>query len=446
MSPKLAANYNPAFLARMLLGGALLGGSAGMITSLLRQHSAIKDDERENEDDDVLKLDLPQPKMASDGAGGALMTAGTDLATLLSRGVNSAATGVSNLFSKQPDAAAVENANNQPLSALDYVGGGALFPLGLLGGLHVTRGMYQKWRNQEVREKLQREEQQYMKALQAESQTKRAGDDARRAPSLPDWLLMAMGGLPVITGLASGYLTDRILDQQFATHAPKPERNFNIQVPAQTPEDEEQHKKAQDVLVHAALQFQKEASDAGIQHVVAAVAGGMLNDLEDTQFKYGSEAMLDLAAGANLMMPEDQLEKCAAVRVAVRSGIGPALLVMSAAAFSQAAPDMRKSAQVLKHTPKLLGSVIKFAAAVMDLHVAAIAGEQTIKEASTMSAPAGGESQALRQVVAPNREARDNTSTLQAAATGSQFSSPQAQADRPITPNSDTVDELLTKV
>jgi hypothetical protein len=429
----------------MLIGGLVTGGSVGLLSALLRQRNAILEDKREA-DDTALELHLP-PRLRKQAN---LLSMAANTLSSVGEGINTSVGAVVNAAKERMGSKPVaEPRPEQALSLYDYLLGGAAFPLAALGGLQLTRKAYQGWREQDVRERLKEQQQRYMEALMTEAdekEVKRASD--RRPLSTSQWVALAVGGIPLLTALTSGLLTDRFLDQQFPLK-PKPKFPVNgvrLGIDDEPPtEDSDQFKKAADVLVHTALQFEKQASDAGVCQVVAAVAAGMLDDLEAHQFKYGSDAMLDLAAGANLVLPRDPLVKCAAIHAGVRSSIGPALLVMSAGAFAEAAPSWRQEGGMLAEHEKLASQLIDCAAATLDLHIAALAGEDNIKAAAQLAqAPAMEQlRKSLLQGADKDDPTQANTGTLQAAATGSQFSNPAEQAGRPVNSQADIVDSVL---
>lgn len=436
-------HINPGFITRMLLGGLVAGGGAGLLTALLRQRNTIVEDKNEADDSD-LELHLPS-RLRKQASGVTPLVNG---ASAVGEWFNRLLTPLEKTVQGPPP-----KAGDQPLSIWDYGIGGAAFPLAALGGLHLTRKAYQSWREQDVKDRLAEQHTRYMAALQDEAGSKQA---AGRSLSTPQLAALAIGGIPLLTALTSGLLTDRFLDQQFPLK-PKMQAPVNrVRVgfgedPAEE-EDTEAFKKASDALVHSALQFDKLASDAGVKAIVAAVSHGMLDDLERHQFKYGSDAMLDLAQGANLELPEDPLVKCAAIRVAVRSGIGPALMIMSSGVFANAAPDFRKQGAQLAEYTKTASQLIGCTAASLDLHIAALAGEMIVKTAATQPLtqdPVAQLRAMLQQrgttTINKDDDSQMHTGTLQTGATGSQFSDSTQQANRPQNAMDDIVDNVLIK-
>jgi len=444
-----APRINPAFLVRMLLGGAALGGGAGMLTSLLHQRNAIVEDNEEPEAGLELQLPPRHPKMASHGFSS------------LADGLASVGDGVNWLASKATGGYLGEKLkapNEQPLSGWDYALGGAAFPLAALGGLHVARKAYQGWREQDLKARLKEQQSQYMQALQEEAASAGVGhhkhantqpDDARRALSIPQWAMMTIGGIPILTALTSGMLTDRFLTQQFPTKPKVKPPTGDVRLSTMTdPADEEDEilKRANDMLVHTALQFGKLAGDAGVTSVVAAVAGGLLEDLEEQQFKYGSDAMFDLAQGSGHTLPEDPLIKCAAIRAAVRSGIGDSLMVMASGVFANAAPTWHKQGAEINKSSRLANQMLHGSTAMLNLHIAALAGEDTVKEAAQL--PAGKDPLTqLREMLRRGTQHKKPvaTSTLQTGAAGSQFSAMHERAEPHSSAPPDNIDGILTR-
>lgn len=442
-----APRINPAFLVRMLLGGAALGGGAGMLTSLLHQRNAIVEDNEEPEAGLELQLPARRPKLASHG-----FSSIADGAASIGDGVNwlasKATGGYLGTKLKAPD--------EQPLSGWDYALGGAAFPLAALGGLHVARKAYQGWREQDLKARLKEQQTRYMQALQDEAAEAGVGhhkhahtDDARRALSIPQWAMMTIGSIPILTALTSGMLTDRFLTQQFPTKPKVKPPTGDVRLSTMTdPADDEEEilKRANDTLVHTALQFGKLAGDAGVTSVVAAVAGGLLEDLEEQQFKYGADAMFDLAQGSGHALPEDPLIKCAAIRAAVRSGIGDSLLVMASGVFANAAPTWHKQGAEINKSARLANQMLQGSTAMLDLHIAALAGEDTVKEAAQL--PAGNDSLAqLRALLQRGAQPKKPvvTSTLQTGAAGSQFSAKHEQAAPHSATQPDNIDGILER-
>jgi hypothetical protein len=432
----------------MLLGGLVAGGGVGLLTALLRQRNAIVEDKNEAADSD-LELQLPARLRKQASGFSQLMNLAAPAGEWFNEKMAPA---------EQYVQSPMPAAGKQPLSVWDYMLGGAAFPLAALGGLQLTRKAYQGWRERDVKDRLAEQQSRYMAALQAEAEgTKEAADG--RGLSMPQIAALAIGGIPLLTALTSGLLTDRFLDQQFPLK-PKMQApvnrvrvGFGEDPAAEEEEDTEAFKKASDALVHVALQFEKLAADAGVKAVIAAVGHGMLDDLERHQFKYGSDAMLDLAQGANLELPSDPLVKCAAVRVAVQSGIGPALMLMSAGVFANAAPHWRKQGAQLAEFNKTASQLISCTASALDLHIAALAGEEVIKAAAAQAAPQTPMEQ-LRAMLAQQGGAATigkddasqmHTGTLQTAATGSQFSDSTQQVNRPQNIKDDIVDNVLVK-
>lgn len=441
--PVKRAKLNPEFLARVLLGSTALGGSVGLINSLMRQRRTILDDDAPAEDEVVIPS---LQKTAYDAL---------DVATAVPKAIN----WVGDLPSRAINAMMPPSAKGGPpapqpegVSGLDLALGGAAIPVGFLGGLHMARGAFQSWRRQDLKQRLKDEEEAYNEALRQEAQaehSKRASSDPapaaepRQPLTMGQLATMGIAGLPIMSALTAGVLTHRFLSQQFPLHKKKTDRTrVRFEDDPASAEEKMATAVAPELLIHTVLEMHKLACDSGVADVIGAVAAGKLADMEDVMQKSGYEAAFQLVEGMSSHVPSDPLTKCAAVRRAVQSGMAEPLKIMAAAAFANAAPYWRHMGEQINQFGKMASAVEQFGGLAVLLHVAAAAGPEVLTKAASLASIQGDPEDALAHMFsAPydggmsmdatpfDDSAATDASTLQTGAANVRSSDGSSQSD-----------------
>lgn len=376
------AGFDKVMLAKLMLGSLGAGGALGLLGALGRQRRTILEDAESEDEPDLI---LPATTKQADF--GSVLGGAVGLATGAARAVNRTADWFRPEASATNGAGSASDAGSSGAPSLqDLILGGVVLPAGFLGGLHMARSGFQAWRRKDLKERVRNEHEAYLKALADEARsTKKAttgAEEPRQPLGVGTLLLMGMAGLPFLSGITSGLLTDRILTQNFPVRKPQADRT-RIKF-----EDEDEDTKqacdlSRDLLVHTVLSFEKDASDAGVAALVGAVAAGRLKDMESTMLKRGVDAAFDLAENCERYIPSDPLLKCAAVRTLVTSSLAAPASVMSAAVFSRRAPSWRAKGASVAEFPKLAKAFEAIGGLAVALHIGSLLGDdfEKVKEA-----------------------------------------------------------------
>lgn len=451
---------NTSFLLKALLGSALLGGAAGLGNTVLKQRKAIL--EADEDPDDGFAIPTPMaPKRAALGIVG-------DALGVIGDGVNAAGQKFNDVakdwkfVGQQPQAQGADN-----IGIPDLLLGGAAIPLGFLGGIHGARMLEQQWKRRDLKQQLNDSRQAYEEALQQEQQTaKRASTGGAAAPpSRPlnavDATGLAFMGVPLLTALTAGILSDRYLSAQFPplSKAIASEKRFRLS-PGMQPEEEDEMriKAAADMLlVECALQTHKSSSDTGLRDLIGAVAQGRIDELEQIGHSQGVAAALDASTGGWHKAASYTLTcKHAAVVEALDSPVlGDTVRLLAATEFAHASPTWRERGAAYGEHPKMASQLESLTGAVSLMAVIADFQREfpAVKSASADPAVVG---QVLRSMLAggglqqndqTDDNAGDQASTLITSSLETQHSNPDQRGASNIENRNpkDEIDSLLDK-
>lgn len=352
-SKELIKNY--------LIGGAAMGGSAALLTSLINYFNTLKQQapaDPEREDDDTLYLNLG--KSAGEGAG-----------------------------------------------AIDLAAGGLALSGGLLstlGTYALVRKLYQNIKRKQLQEELDRAQQTFMQNAESEGAAKRAGLNGQPM-SLSEFAISTPVALTLLSAIAAGALTNKALDKTFPrVKKPKdtsPKRIVIRKNPEK--EQEEEEKNAYDKIATAeqyddGLEFlthlcmgSKSASKSELVDIVHAVAQGRGPDLTSHILEYGFDSAMDTIKGAS-EVKITPAQKQAAISYCVKSAaLNPIVSMLAAAEYNDMAPKFTKIASL--QNEECIETLLKIAGAIgalnraetaakldIDFEVAKEANEMTLEE------------------------------------------------------------------
>ena len=331
---KLANTLNPRdlnLIRNFLLGGAALGGAAGLGTSFANYLRTLRQEQpKASDDDDVLYLKMPPNKVAAEKSavlGGGLALAGGTLAAV--------------------------------------------------GSYALARKLYQSMKRKRIQEELDRAQSGYMDAVGAEAKTASQG----KPMGMTEFLTSAPVALPILLGVGSGVLANRALSQAFPSKRKRLKlgpRKVVILRPGETPphpEDEEQDPilkpasydpdDGMEFLVNTVLGMSKEAND--LSDLIGALASGRSQEMRQLTTDYDTNVMLDMIKGASAA-PVPETSRAMAVSYAVKSAeFGPITRLLAAAEFAHACPVFFKvathvdeqSAEALTGMLSFLGAAVR---------------------------------------------------------------------------------------
>jgi hypothetical protein len=340
-SQQLIKNY--------LLGGAALGGSAALATSLVNYMKMLKADAAPKDtsnDDDTLYVNVP-------GA--------------------------------PPKVAATTPNNNPGMSDLS-AGGLALTggTLGALGSYALVRKLYQNMKKKQLQEQLDKAQQTFLTDAQNEAAMKNAAAMATQGHpmGLGEFISSSPVAFTLLSALAAGALTNTALDKTFPAvkknNNPAPKKVVLRRQPQPPAEDEvipDQEKIASDndngleLLVGLAMHNIKAASKSELADIVHAVAGGRHNELVHNLMEHGFDMAMSSIKGAS----EDKISephKCLAISICVKSAaLNPVVTMLAAAEYTDMAPRLTKTAalqsdedkDILVKIANILGAVNRHA-------------------------------------------------------------------------------------
>lgn len=309
-------------IRKYLMGGAALGGSAALVTSLNNHVNTLQQEQdNSSKDDDTIYLNLPAKQAV---VGGGLALAGGALATL--------------------------------------------------GSYAAVRKAYQAIKRKRLQSELDEAQNVYLDT------TAQEGKSAATKPmGMVEMLTSAPIAVPILLGLGSGALAHKFLDETFPGRKRRqttgPRRVVLRETPPQkTPEEqaaeEESMKIASDdsgceFLIHTILGNAKAAAAGDLKDLVSAAAQGRCGELE-LAFDNDPSLAPDLVKGASersTSLPFNVMATSFLVKSAV---IGPSIKLMAAAEYAEMAPTMFKLAGELDQTTAdaLIGMVNIMGAAV----------------------------------------------------------------------------------
>ena len=336
-SKELIKNY--------LIGGAAIGGSGALLTSLVNYINTLKQQVpagEEREDDDTLYLNVDKEANESSGA--------TDLAS----------------------------------GGLAITGG----LLSTLGTYALVRKMYQNIKRKQLQEELDQAQQAFIQNAQQEGADKQAST----APGQPMGIGEISYSMPLtfalISALAAGALTNKALDKTFpAIKKPKdsaPKRIVIRKNPKDEQEEAEEEKFAYDKVAAEeqaddALEFlihlcmgSKSAAQSELVDIVHATAQGRGPELTTHILEYGFDSAMDTIKGAS----ENRItaaQKQTAIGYCVKSAaLNPIVSLLAAAEYNDMAPRFSKVASL--QTEDCVNTLVKIAGAIGALNRAEMAG------------------------------------------------------------------------
>lgn len=353
-SKELIKNY--------LIGGAAMGGSAALLTSLINYINTLKqqvpaDEERENDETLYLNLD----KQANESSSGAMDLTAGGLA----------------------------------------LGGGAL---SALGAYALVRKLYQNIKRKQLQEELDRAQQTFLESAKDEAQQKEAAM-AGEPMGLSEFAWSAPVALTLLSAIAAGALTNKALDKTFPRiKKPKdtaPKRIVIRKNPQKEQEEQEEEEKNAYDKVAAVEQYDdgleflthlcmgsKSAAQSELVDIVHAVAQGRGPELANHILEYGFDSAMDTIKGASEVKITSS-QKQAAISYCVKSAaLNPIVSMLAAAEYNDMAPKFTKIASL--QDDECIETLLKIAGAIGALNRSEISNKLAIdfevtKEANDMT-------------------------------------------------------------
>lgn len=308
-------------IRKYLLGGAAIGGGAGLVTSLSNHLKTVqREGDDSSKDDDTIYLNLPgQQPIKQAVIGGGLALAGGALATL--------------------------------------------------GSYAAVRKAYQAMKRKRMQAELDEAQNAYLGSVETEG--KSASMDASGKPmGMVELLTSAPIAVPILLGLGSGALAHKFLDSSFPARRKRqtlgPRRVVLRTQPPATPDEElpEEMKSASDhtsgaeLLVQLVLGNPKQASLSELTDMVAAAATGRCNEME-LAFANSAVIGLELVKGASETPSSLPLYMLGAGYVTKSAMLSPTVRQLAAAEFADMAPTFFKLAGELdEDTAEALMSIM----------------------------------------------------------------------------------------
>ena len=324
-SKELIKNY--------LVGGAAMGGSAALITSLINYISTLKQQapaDPEREDDETLYLNVG--KSAGEGAG-----------------------------------------------AIDMASGGLALTGGLLstlGTYALVRKMYQNIKRKQLQEELDRAQQSFMQNAEAEAESKQAAVVGGEPMGLGELTWSAPVAFALLSAIAAGALTNKTLDKTFPrVKKPKDSSPKRIVLRKNPKEEEEEEEKVAYDKMAASEQYDdglefltqlcmgsKSASKSELVDIVHAVAQGRGPDLTSHILEYGFDSAMDTIKGAS-EVGINAAQKQTAISYCVKSAaLNPIVSMLAAAEYNDMAPKFTNIASL--QTEECVDTLLKIAGAI----------------------------------------------------------------------------------
>lgn len=351
-SKELIKNY--------LIGGAALGGSGALLTSLINYINTLKQQvpsDAEKEDDDTLYLNVG--KSANESAGAMDLTAG----------------------------------------GLALTGG----LLSTLGTYALVRKLYQNIKRKQLQEELDQAQQSFIQNAQQESQAKNAAAAAGQPMGLAELSWSSPVAFALLSAIAAGALTNKALDKTFPrVKKPKDTSPKRIVIRKSPKEDEEteEEKMAYDKVASAeqaddGLEFlmhlcmgSKSASQSELVDIVHAVSQGRGPDLTNHMLEYGFDSAMDTIKGASEIAITPVRKQFAISYCAKSAALNPVVSLLAAAEYNDMAPKFTKIASL--QNEECVDTLLKIAGTIGALNRFEMAGKladafDTSKEANDMS-------------------------------------------------------------
>lgn len=306
-SKQLITNY--------LAGGAALGGSGALITSLINYLNTLKSQTAKNEneeDDNTLYLNVGKKK-AND----------------------------------------LDKSN-----VADFASGGLAITGGLLstlGSYALVRKLYQNIKKKQLQEELDRAQQEFIQSAEAESVAKKAmqGEPmgiAELGVSLPV-------AYALLSALAAGSLTNMSLNKYFPRvkkpNNTAPKRIVIRKTTEEMQNGEEEEKAASEDDSSDALDFlinicmgSKSASKSELVDIVHAVAQGRGPDFEKHMLEFGFDSAMDTIKGASYEKLTPERKQLAISYCTKSAALSPVVSLLAAAEYNDMAPRFTKIASL----------------------------------------------------------------------------------------------------
>lgn len=338
-------------IGKYMMGGAAVGGSAALATSLMNYLSMLKDQgdaaRDTSADDDVLYLTLNK---------------------------------------KQQLPAKPNSRIRQPGKRASIGGGVALTggALATLGSYALVRNLYQKYKKKQLQGELDSVQNQFLDVVSNEGKSA-AMQPAPVAPAgkpmgMSELLTSTPVTLTLLAALASGALAHKALDKTF----PVPKRNKPIGPkrivlrrqkedyydqqdelnPDGTPKTAsydsvpalDQYDDGLEFLIHTALADSKKASVSELRTILGAAANGRREEFANNMLEHGYDTAMDLIKGAEVHYPTDRASQILTVSKCVKTAeLNPVLGVLAAAEYEDMAPHfMKASGSLSKENKEIL--------------------------------------------------------------------------------------------
>lgn len=307
-SKELIKNY--------LLGGAALGGSGALLTSLMNYINTLKQQaapDAEREDDDTLYINV-NDKAANESAGYKDLAAG----------------------------------------GLALTGG----VLSTLGTYALVRKLYQQMKRKQLQEQLDLAQQEFVNTSDAEAAAKKAATG--QPMGLAELAYSAPGAFALLSAIAAGALTHKALDKTFprikkpagpglkkvvVRRAPKKEDEGEEKNAYDKVAAEQQYSDGLEFLVHLCM-GSKSASQSELVDIVHAVAQGRGAELQRNMLELGFDTAMETIKGAS-ELDITPLQKQLAISYCVKSAaLSPVVSMLAAAEYNDMAPKFTSISQL----------------------------------------------------------------------------------------------------
>lgn len=374
-------------IGKYMMGGAALGGSAALVTSLMNYLAMMKEQGDEatdtSKDDDVLYLTLKNPpaqqptvpmgrqKRAS--IGGGLALTGGALATL---GSYSLVRHLYQKYKKKQLQAELDDAQRQ---FLDVVSQEQTANKMASTKYAVVKREGNEWvlytkdaskvlgRHSNPR-KAYAQEYAINKAKEREAEKSAAMNPEGKPMGMTEWLTSTPVALTLLAALSSGALAHRALDRTFPL--PKHDKSVGPKRVVLRKEDSytdsedeldengnpkvasydkvsssDQFDDGLEFLVHTVLSNTKKANVSELRTIVGAVANGQREHFCHNLLEYGYDTAIDMIKGAEEFYPKDRAAQVLAVGQCVKTAeLNPVIGVLAAAEYEDCAPHFMKAA------------------------------------------------------------------------------------------------------
>jgi len=362
MEKRALTESEKVMLIKLLMGGAMAGGAAGLATSFGNQIKTLHDEANRVEEDPIITLPaLPENPYQTKYAGAKATTSPTDHTD------------------RPPGIVALS-------LALPAIGLPALFTYA------AARKAHQLYKKKELEKELANSEEAYIQALQktaSEEASVYANPEGRPFLDPEIWGMLTAGVVP-LSGLAAAYMTNKILDKSFPV-AKKPRQPRRIRIRRQAPQpspsvqDSETSEYDQGAAIDVDAEEVKEASyydldeSDAVEFLVRTVLGNpkvaaaselpdlILNGSADytrtsNMFIFrGVDAGFRHVKSASKSSWADSLDRAAGIHLMSKSAsLGPSVALLAAAEFAEAHPML--CSQAAHIDPRIGEELIKFAA------------------------------------------------------------------------------------